>query len=62
VRNDEERWFRVRGAITYETELFVQAATREEAEEVYWGIDDLDTGELLEERLVEVEECEQPLK
>jgi hypothetical protein len=62
VHHDEERWFRVRGTVTYETTLFVQAATREEAENVYWSIDDLDTGELLEEQLVEVEECEQPLK
>ena len=62
MHHDEERWFRVRGTVTYGTEWFVQAATREEAEEVYWGIDDPATGELLEERLVEVEECEQPLK
>ena len=62
MHHDEERWFRVRGTVTYETELFVQAATQEEAEKVYWDIDDLETGELLDERLVEIEEWEQPLK
>jgi hypothetical protein len=57
----EERWFRVRGTVTYETEWFVQATTREEAEQVYLGIDDPATGDVLEERLLEVEECEPPL-
>ena len=54
-------WFHLRGTVTYETELFVQAATREEAEHVYWG-GEPNPGELCDERLLEIEECEQPLK
>jgi hypothetical protein len=61
VQHKEERWFHVRGTVTYETELVVQAATREQAEEVYWSIDNHNSGDLVEERLLEVEECEPPL-
>jgi hypothetical protein len=60
MRN-RERWFHLRGTITFETELFVRADTREEAEEVDWGNDNSHSGELLDGRLLEVEECEPPL-
>lgn len=46
MRKTKERWFHVRGIATYETELFVQAATREEAEEVYLSNDNRDSGNL----------------
>lgn len=57
----DERWFRLRGTVTYATEWFVQAGTREEAEAVYWGIEEPATGDILEERLLEIQNCEPPL-
>jgi hypothetical protein len=35
---------------------------RDEALEVYWGIDLTDTGDLVDETVLEIEECEDPLK
>jgi hypothetical protein len=62
VQNDEKRWFRVRGTITIKTEAIIRAATREEAEVAYWDVDELDQRELLHDELLEVEECEMPLR
>ena len=50
MQDNDKRWFSVRGAVTYETLDFVQAATRDEALKVYWAIDDdeLDSGEVMD--------------
>jgi hypothetical protein len=62
VQDNEKRWFSVRAAVTYETLDFVQAATREDALKVYWtlGDDELDSGDVMDVELVEVEECAPP--
>jgi hypothetical protein len=62
VEHDKKQWFRVRAAVTYDTEHFVQAATRDEALEAYWDTDISDTGALLDETVLEIEECENPVK
>jgi hypothetical protein len=62
VQHDEKRWFRVRAAITHDIQQFVQAANRDEALEVYWGIDITDTGDVVDETVLEIEECEDPVK
>ena len=60
MRHHEKRWFRVHAAITYDTQHFVQAANRDEALEVYWGNDITDTGVLMDETFLDVEDCEDP--
>ena len=64
MQDNHKRWFSVRGAVTYETLDFVQAATRDEALKVYWTLDDdeLDSGDVMDVTLLEVEECEPPVK
>jgi len=52
----------VRAAITYDTQHFVQAANRDEALKVYWGIDITDTGDIVDETVLEIEECDAPVK
>jgi hypothetical protein len=62
VQHQEKRWFRVRASIIYDIQHFVQAANRDEAREVYWGIDITDIGEAVDEIFLEIEECEDPVK
>ena len=60
MQHDDKQWFRVRAAITYDIQHFVQAANRDEALKVYWGNDITDTGVLMDETVLDVEECEDP--